>query len=59
MVHMRISGIEPSFLILMQTKYSKRLEYDALKMPKQVEAKMDHVRDPQKFICIDYKQGKC
>ena len=36
MDHMRISGTEPSSVILSQTKYFKKLKNDAQKLPKQL-----------------------
>ena len=44
---MRISGTEPSSVILSQTKKFKTLKSDAPKMPKQAEAKRDGVINPQ------------
>ena len=43
MNHLRISGIEPSFVIVSQTKHSKRLKCNALIVPKSVKAKRDSV----------------
>ena len=37
---MRISGTEPSSVILSQTRYFKKLKIDAPKVPKQAEAKI-------------------
>ena len=46
---MRISGTEPSSVILSQTKYFKKLKSDAPKFPKQAKAKGDGVINPQKY----------
>ena len=43
---MRISGTEPSSVILSQTKYFKKLKSDAQKVPKQAKAKSDDVISP-------------
>ena len=40
---MRISGTEPSSVILSQTKSFKKLKGDAQKVPKQAKAKRDGV----------------
>ena len=47
MDHMRISGTEPSSVILSQTKYFKKLKSDVPKVPKEAQAKWDGVIDPQ------------
>ena len=39
MDHMRISGTEPSSVILSQTKKFKKLKRDVTKVPKEAEAK--------------------
>ena len=44
---MRISGTEPSTVILSQTKYFKKLKSDAQTKPKQAESKRDGVINPQ------------
>ena len=49
MDHMRISGTEPSSVILSQTKYLKKLKNDAQKLPKQDKAKRDGVINPQNY----------
>ena len=49
MDHMRISGTEPSSLILSQTEEFQRLKIDAPKVPKQAEAKRDGVINPQNY----------
>ena len=46
---MRVSGTEPSSVILSQTKYFKKLKYDAQKLPKQAKAKRDGVINPQNY----------
>ena len=43
MDHMRISGTEPSSVILTQTKKVQKLKIDVPKVPKQAEAKRDGV----------------
>ena len=43
---MCISGTEPSFVILSQTKKVKKLKSDAPKMPKKTEAKRGGVINP-------------
>ena len=58
MDHTRVSGIEPSSVILSQTKYYKRLECNAKIMPKQVEAKGDGVRNPQNYNLVNFKTRK-
>ena len=51
MDHMRISGTEPSSLILIKNKVvNKWLKVDALKVPKiQAEAKSDGVINPKNY----------
>ena len=49
MDHMRISGTEPSSVILTQTKKFKKLKTDAQNLPKQAEAKRDGVINPQNY----------
>ena len=49
MDHMRISGTEPSSVIVSQTKKFKKLKSDALKVTKQFEAKWDGVIKPQNY----------
>ena len=46
---MRISGTEPSSVILGQTKYFKKLKNDAHKLPKQAKARRDGVINPQNY----------
>ena len=46
---MRISGTEPSSVILSQTKKFQKLESDIPKVPKQAEAKRDGVIYPQYY----------
>ena len=41
MHHMRISGTEPSSVILSQTKLFKKMKSDAPKVPKEAKAKRD------------------
>ena len=51
---MRISGTQPSSVILSQTKYFKKLENDAQKLPKQAKAKRDDVINPQNYNFIQF-----
>ena len=44
---MRISGTEPSSVILSQTKSFQNLNIDTPKVPKQAEAKRDGVINPE------------
>ena len=46
MDHMRISGTEPSSVILSQTEF-KKLKSDAQKVSKEAKAKRDGVINPQ------------
>ena len=46
---MRISGTEPSSVILTQTKKFKKLKTDAQYLPKQARAKRDGVINPQNY----------
>ena len=48
MDHMRISGNEPSSVILSHTKKLK-IEHDNPKVPKQAEDRRDGVINPQNF----------
>ena len=49
MDHMRISGIEPSSVILSQRNELKRLKNDVTKVPKEAKAKRDGVLNPQNY----------
>ena len=49
MDHMRISGTEPSSVILSQTKQFKKLQSDAKRMPKQAKAIRNGVINPQNY----------
>ena len=49
MDHMRISGTEPSSVILSQTCCIKKLKSNDQKVPKQAEAKWDGVINPQNY----------
>ena len=49
MDHMRISGTEPSSVILSQTKSFQNLKGDAQNVPKQDKAERDGVINPQKY----------
>ena len=46
---MRISGTEPSSVILSQTMHFKWLKSDALKVSEQAEAKWDGVINPLNY----------
>ena len=46
---MRISGNEPSSVILSQTTRFKKFKSDGPKVPKQAEAKRDGVINPQNY----------
>ena len=46
---MRISGTDPSSVILSQTKKFKKLKSGAPKAPKQVKAKRDGEINPQNY----------
>ena len=46
---MRISGTEPSSVILSQTMKFKKLKSDDPKVPKQAKAKRDGVINPQTY----------
>ena len=52
MVHMRISGTEPSSVILSQTMKIKKLKSDEPKIPKQAKAKRDGVKTHKITISI-------
>ena len=49
MDHMRISGTEPSSVILSQKQYFQKLIRDVPNVPKQAEAKRDGVINPQYY----------
>ena len=49
MDHMRISGTEPSSVILSQSMKFKKLKSDDPKVPKQAKAKRDGVINPTKL----------
>ena len=49
MDHMRISGTEPSSVILSQTCSIKKLKSNDQKVPKQAEAKRDGVINSQNY----------
>ena len=55
MDYMRISGIEPSSLILGQTMKFKKRRCDDPKVPKQAETKRDGVINPKNY---NFKQFK-
>ena len=58
MDHMLISVIEPSSVILSQTKYFQKLKIDVQKLPKHVEAKSDGVINPQNYNFSQFLHGK-
>ena len=49
MDHMRISGIEPSSVILSQRKWLQKLKNTTPKVPKEAKAKRDGVIKPQNY----------
>ena len=55
---MRISGNEPSSVILSQTKWFEKLNIIACKCQKQAEAKRDGVIKPQNYNFIQFLYGK-
>ena len=55
---MRISGTEPSSVILSQTMKFKKLKSDDRKVPKQAEVKRDGVINPQNYNFSQFKHGK-
>ena len=55
---MRISGTEPSSVILRQIKYFKKLRSDAQKASKQAEAKRDGVINPQNYNLNQFEHRK-
>ena len=55
---MRISGTEPSSVILSQTMKFKKLKSDDPKVPKQAEAKRDGVINPQNYNFKQFYHGK-
>ena len=54
MRHMRISGTEPSSVILSQTMKFKKLKSDDPKIPKQAKAKRDGVINQQNYNLSSY-----
>ena len=58
MDHMRITGIEPSSVILCQRKQLKRLKNNVPKVPKEVNAKRDGVTNPQNYNFYQFKHSK-
>ena len=59
MDQMRISGTEPSSVILSQTCSIKKLKSNDRKVPKQAEAKRDGVINPQNYNFKQFfKHGK-
>ena len=49
MDHMRISGNEPSSVILLQNKVVQKMNSDAPKVPNQAKAKRDGVINPKNY----------
>ena len=49
MDHMRISGTEPSSVILGQTEEFQKLKIDNPKVPKHADANWDGVINPQNY----------
>ena len=58
MDHMRISGIEPSSVILSQRKYLKRLKNNVPNVPKEAKAKRDGVINPQNYNFYQFQHSK-
>ena len=54
MENMRISGIEPSSVILGQRKLLKKLENNAPKVPKEASAKRDGVINTQHYTFYQF-----
>ena len=55
---MRISGTEPSSVVLSQRKQFKKLKMYAPKVPKQGKAKRDGVINPQNYNFKNFKHRK-
>ena len=51
---MRISGTEPSSVILSRKKYFQKLKRDIQTVSKQAEAKRDGVINPQNYNFIQF-----
>ena len=51
---MRISGNEPSSVILSQTKWFQKLKMMVRKFQKQGEAKMDGVINPENYNIVQF-----
>ena len=49
MDHIRISGTEPSSVVLDQTKLFKKMKSDAPKVPNQAKAKRDGVLNTENY----------
>ena len=56
MDHMRISGIEPSSVILSQRKLLKKLKNNVPKVPKEAKAKRYGVINPQNYNFYQFEQ---
>ena len=56
--HMRISGTEPSSVILGLTKYFEKLKTDITKVLKQTEAKRGGVINPQNYNFNKFQHRK-
>ena len=59
MDYLRISGTEPSSVILSRTLKFKKLKSHDLKVPKQAKAKRDGVINPQNQNFNQLYHGKC
>ena len=55
---MRISGTEPSSVILSQTCSIKKLKINVQKVPKQAETKRDGVINPQNYNFNQFETRK-
>ena len=55
---MRISGTEPSSVILSQIKVVLKLKSDSQKVPNQAKAKRDGVINPQNYTFSQFYNGK-
>ena len=59
MDHMRISGIEPSSVIISQTKLFQKLKDDGQKVPKQTKAKRGGVLNLQNYNFNQFYTENC
>ena len=58
MDHMRISGTEPSSVILSQNELFSKMIRDVPNVPKQAGAKRDGVINPQNYNSKQFQHGK-